>query len=192
MGITPRPNRCDPPDNPFLSYTPVSTTTSATASLPNVSLPNSGALRPDYATTYPCGSMFFPNGDSTTITINGVASATFTHGIEAYITNEEKLKTQSNTISYGSSLFPSDIYLQFSNTYITNPIHITGAFKIQLRKTTGELIAVKYVNDHDDNTILDKGNINFTSTDILNTEDLAGQQVILEVESLCFTEGLSF
>ena len=184
MGITPRQNRCDPPPSPFLSFTPPSeVVTTTVVPSPYVKIPESGVVIDQNA-----GSMFFPIGVQASLTINSsTGPLNLLHDQDVLICNGNKLVTITKD-AVSSSVVPNHISLDFIDTYLTDIINIEGAFKVTLKTTSNKVIAVKYINDHDDVYELKNASIIFDDSNVVYSSDLNGEYIILEVESLIDNE----
>ena len=180
MGITPRQTRCDPPASPFLSFTPPSDTVTTTLTPSNayVKIPESGAINQN------AGSMFFPIGTHSSITINSSTGPfDLAHEQDVLISNGNKLLTITKD-PVSASVVPNHITVDFVDTYLTNVINIDRAFKATLKKTNNEIIAVKYINDHDDILQLKNASIVFDDSNVVYSSDLNGEYILLELQSL--------
>lgn len=187
MGTKPRQTRCLPPSDPFLTFTTPATTTVTTTQDPHILIPSSG--------NDSCGRFYVPKGSHSIVEVNS-SKVDLLHDKDIFVSQGNKLQTISDSLSTGSSIFPSKLSLQFSDggiasQYTTNIYdNLTAKGQIILTVSSvhsdgNKIIGIKKLNSSESEKTVVGTRIDFVGGEIIGNHDVNNSKLILNVDSIC-------
>lgn len=133
----------------------------------------------------PCGTLNFPIGrehiQSGSYIIVSTSGSDYDvdlrHEEVAYIETEQKFSTISKALP-SSSIVPTAYTIHLGSQQT-----LTGSIRVTLSTTDGDILAQKYINDHDDSIVLSEIIIN--ECNFVENQDLNSKEIVLNIFSVC-------